>query len=445
MKICAILLLLVTAAESFLHCIYSRNYQCDFTINNPNGLYNFTEIGGVHLVNFTNDDVTRLSIIRNADSISTNVPSLICDTFPNLAWIELTTIGLTEIGDDDIASCSQLVRLRLDSNNIRAISGNAFIRLVGLEEIDLSRNNLTTLPQNVFVNQINLHRLDLQFNPLDTIPDGLLQSLEKLDTFFVTSIDEVKSQCFVNTRLQTLWVTHSRVAALPDSFTGLENVRTFLFTNNEISEIRSGGFSGLRKLEVLYLNGNKLTELQADTFLGLKNLIHLFVSNNPIELIKENAFRGLDSLSSLNMEVCRLRQIQTNSFQHLPRLTSISLSINQIGELPEGVFSAFDLRSVSVSQNQLQSLHRNSFGSLRNLDWFAVGSNNIQAVDATIIDDALRLNNFFFFDNSCASFSSRDFVANRTELLPELKECFDNYETLLIQQPMVMGIQQPTW
>lgn len=439
MKICAIILLLVTTyvvAEPFLSCSYSLNrlnrdtYKCDLTINNPNGFNNFTEIGGVHLKNLTNGDVTELCIDPDSDSISTNVPTIICDTFPSLKWIELNFVGLTEIGDDDFASCSRIIRLRLNFNHIRSISEHAFNCLANLEVIDLNHNNLTTLTENVFVNQQKLTSLDLESNPFDDIPDGLLQPLEKLETFYITSISQMKREWFVNTQLKTLWVTDSAVTALPDSFVSLAKLETFIFVNNQLSRIQSRGFTGLTNLDVLYLDNNKLTELRADTFFGLGELTQLYIENNPIESINENAFRGLDSLSSLYLAGCQIRQIQPNHFQHLYRLTSLSLDRNKIEELPEGVFSTLQLQSIRLSDNRLKVLHRNSFGSLRNLDWFLANSNNIHAIDRAIIDGAIQLKTFFFANNSCASFDSRNFAFIRTLLLPELEECFDNYKTI---------------
>lgn len=437
MKICALILSLVCVAESFLSCSYFLNnntYQCDLTINNPNGLNNFTEIGGIHEKKLTNFDVARLSVARDANSVSTNVPSIICDTFPNLVWIDFFNVGLIAIGDGDFASCSRIIQLLLESNNINSISRNAFIALHRLEHISLTRNNLTALPENVFVNQQNLTRLSISSNPIGDIPVGLLRPLGKLDSLFIsdTNIVEMKIDWFVNNkRLETLFVSSNRITALPDSFIGLEKLQTLLITSNEISEIRSRGLAGLTNLEVLYLTNNKLTELQADTFLGLGKLIHLFVGNNPIDFIDEKAFRGLDNLRTLNLEVCRIHQIRSNFFENLGRLTSIFLTDNEIEELPEGVFGALHLQSISVSNNRLKILRRNSFGSLGNLNWFDVGSNNINAVDRAIIDDAVRLGNFFFNNNLCASLSSRDFVANRTELLPMLEECFDNYKNII--------------
>lgn len=152
------------AQEPFLSCDFSRIgilYRCNLIIHNPNGWNNFTDIGGIHQEGFTNDDVL---IVMDVNGVSTNVPQIVCDTFPNLILFEWINTVTSEIDDSSFNKCSQLRDLRLRWNRISSITSNAFVNLRNIRDIDLSSNLFTTLPENLFVNQENLFALDLYSN-----------------------------------------------------------------------------------------------------------------------------------------------------------------------------------------------------------------------------------------------------------------------------------------
>lgn len=183
------LLSVVIAQQSSLSCnyaLYAGIYSCDLTINNPNGLNNFTEIGGIHLEGHTDDDVTT---VYRVSGVSTNVPSIICEQFTNLDSIELYFTGLIAIGDSDFAGCPRVTGLGLSANLISEISTNAFATLTELVYINLDTNSLTTLPENVFSNQRNLRNLDLSSNPFQDIPTGLFRPLENLQYLYLINVN----------------------------------------------------------------------------------------------------------------------------------------------------------------------------------------------------------------------------------------------------------------
>lgn len=367
------LITVAVAEPPALSCLYSvsrwtNRYQCDFTINNPDGFNNFTEIGGIHLEGFTNADVEEFWIVRNVGCVSTNVPRIICDTFQNIISFDFIDLGISEIGDSDFAGCSRITELVLRYNRIATISTNAFDTLSTLWGIGLEYNNLKTLPENVFANQQDMRYLELNMNPLDNIPD--LRPLENLQYLYLshTNINEINNQWFSHMRLEELWMANSTITALPDSFLGLEELRTLILNSNAISEIPSGVFTALSNLERLDFGDNNLTELQPDSFsdLGILNILRL--SGNPIEVIYEGAFRGLDNLIELNLHDCRLRQIQSYSFENLERLNLLLLSHNNISELQPDSFSGLrQLSRLFINNNPIETIHEGAFRGLDNL------------------------------------------------------------------------------
>lgn len=216
--IISLLLTVTVAQQPFLTCnyeFYDGVYLCNLAINNPNGLNNFTEIGGIHLEGFTNADIRR---IYRRSGISTNVPSIICDTFPHLDRFYLEYTGLTEIDDGAFGSCSQATAFYLNSNNINSVSTNAFVNNPDLIYIDLHENLLSTLPENVFMNQQNLEILILNYNPFGDFPIGLFRPLVSIQGVYLgdCNLTAINNQSFrTNTNMGYLYAGGNRIAVSP--------------------------------------------------------------------------------------------------------------------------------------------------------------------------------------------------------------------------------------
>ncbi|KAJ6641776.1 Leucine-rich repeat-containing protein 15 [Pseudolycoriella hygida] len=423
------------AQEPSLSCryvLYGEVYSCDFTINNPNGWNNFTGIGGIHLEGFTNADV---DTVYRVSGVSTNIPTIICETFPNLNLIGLYFAGLTAIGDSDFASCSRITELGLSANSITSISSNAFASLPDLVDINLDMNSLTTLPENVFANQRNLRDLDLSLNPFHDIPAGVFRPLENLQFLHLieTNLTAINNQWFAsNERLIFLNLQSNRIALTAESFVGLEALRTLDLTNNMIDEIPEGAFTHLQNLQNLNLFDNGLTVLRADSFTDLRQLEILEISRNPIQVIETGAFHGLENLLQLSLSRCRLRQLQSNTFEDLVNLNNINLNFNEIDELPWGIFDSLsNLSYVGLWSNRLKTVRRNAFGQLENLQALDLDENIVNAVDRAIIDDATNLDTLSFTGNLCADNYFANFRISRPQFLPMLDTCFRNMRYII--------------
>ncbi|XP_037031021.1 carboxypeptidase N subunit 2-like [Bradysia coprophila] len=429
------LLNVVIAQQSSLRCtyaLYGGTYTCDLTINNPNGFNNFTEIEGIHLEGHTNADVTT---VYRVSGVSTNVPSIICEQFPNLDSIGMYFTGLIAIGDSDFAGCTRVTELGLSANSISSISADAFVTLPNLVDINLDTNSLTTLPENVFSNQRNLEDLDLSFNPFQDIPAGVFRPLENLQYLHLISanLNAINNQWFsANDRLIYLTLAENRVTLSQDSFNGLEALRTLDLGSNMITQIPPGAFAQLQNLENLNLFRNGLTELQPDFFADLSRLVSLDISSNPIQVINSGAFRGLDNLLELYMSQCRLRQLQSDSFEDLINLISLNLNFNEIEELPQGVFVPMpNLTYIGLWSNRLKTVRRSSFGTLTNLEALDLDENIVNALDRAIIDDATSLDTLSFIGNLCANNYFLNFRISRAQFLVMLETCFSNMRYII--------------
>jgi hypothetical protein len=115
--------LTLTLGQS-IDCIYTDNYQCLIILNNPQGFDNFTSIGGAHLQNRTNADVT---VVSSYTGTSLNVPSIICEQFPNLIEITLTGRGITTLTERSFAECKVIKRIHLWNNKINTPPVNLLV------------------------------------------------------------------------------------------------------------------------------------------------------------------------------------------------------------------------------------------------------------------------------------------------------------------------------
>lgn len=434
MKIVLIISALLTIAAAQqpigLTCNYFFSfdtYRCELTINNPNGADDFTEIGGIHLEGYSDANVTY--IYRTAGS-SPNVPSIICNTFPNLLRVMFYNSGLVEITDSSFGECTQIVELDLVFNRIFSISANALANMPDLQYFYMEDNQLRTLPETLFANQQDLLLLDLSYNPLNEIPANVFQPLSTLRTLYLgfANIETINNQWFTsNDELDYLYLAGNRIVLASDSFAGLESLTFLNLASNAISVIPTGTFTPLTSLQYLYLYNNNFTELAADSFPNLGQLVFLDLSENPTVIVQDGAFRGLTNLTSLSISNSRLRELRPNSFEGLENVATLQLNFNEIEELPPGVFVPLEsLVYVGMWNNRLKTLRRSSFGNIANLQTLDLDGNIVNAIDRAIIDEAVNLNTLYFSGNLCASNYFGSFLVSRTQYLPMLQSCFDN-------------------
>lgn len=425
----------VAQQSSFIFCDFdfiNAGYGCRLQIENPNNWNNFTEINGIHRDGFTNSNVTAVYCHR-CQGQSTIIPSIICDTFPNLSIFEYALTKVTEIDDNSLRNCSRLTELVLRTNMISSITSNAFINLRNVNNIVLTENLITNLPENVFSNQQSLTTLRLRSNVLeDDIPISLLWPLENLQVLDLIGCNlnvNINGLLGRNTNLKQLLLNSNRFTLFENSFVGLEQLEYLHLWNNSISQIPIGTFASTPNIRELNLQYNNFTELSADTFTGLELLTGLFIGFNPIERIDDRAFQVLENLDILDMFECNLSHLNSSSIRMLRNLTMINVAFNRIEQLEQSLFASIpNLIQIDLSNNRLKTLNRNSFGNLTNLRFFYLRGNELNEVDRAIIDEAWNLNLLDFESNLCADASFTNFMVNRSQYLPMLETCFSNFE-----------------
>lgn len=106
----------------------------------------------------------------------------LCETFPALNNLQLTSLEVEEITEDAFHACSMLTVLSLESNQIKRIEPITFLHLRNLKELFLHDNRIMELNDNdLFASMQNIENLWLDRNNLTEFSPELLRSNNKLE------------------------------------------------------------------------------------------------------------------------------------------------------------------------------------------------------------------------------------------------------------------------
>ena len=138
-----------------------------------------------------------------------------------------------------------------------------------------------------------------------------------------------------------------------------------------LTSLQSGDFAGLTGLQTLYLSHNRLRALPANIFAGLTNLTHLELWSNILIRLDPNVFNGLTSLQELYLHQNELTELDENLFNGLTNLQVLRLDRNELTEIPARIFNDLTaLTDLRLDDNILRTLPPGIFSSpgLENLE-----------------------------------------------------------------------------
>lgn len=296
-----------------ISCNYSESdgfYTCSLNIHNPLGRNAFESIGGNHLPDRTDADVTGIYV---QDGNTLNIPSILCSQFPNLVEMDFINDRIEFLDADSFSGCGSLRSLMVYNNLLTSIPWGIFDNTPNLETVSFGRNQLTSLsiPSNTFVGTA-ISFLDLSNNPLVDFNDNWVRPISQT----LTTLD------ILGTRVSNLW---------PTVFDSLNNLQTLVLAENPLNDLPVNIFARLESLSFLAMGGCQFRNINPAWFAGLTRLETLQIYNNRILDLPTNALNSLDNLQTLYVYSNNLRELRVDSFgAAITSIRAIYATYNQI-------------------------------------------------------------------------------------------------------------------
>lgn len=136
-----------------------------------------TRIDGAH----THSTIPRSPFDVNSLEITDSIFHFTNDIFenlPNLKRMKVINSGLSSL--EPKLRSSVLLRLELDSNNIKEVPEESFTGVSKLQSLLLENDGIETLNRGSFAGLFDLHELSLRDNKISQLPNGVFNELIKL-------------------------------------------------------------------------------------------------------------------------------------------------------------------------------------------------------------------------------------------------------------------------
>nr|XP_023686203.1 leucine-rich repeat and immunoglobulin-like domain-containing nogo receptor-interacting protein 1 isoform X2 [Paramormyrops kingsleyae] len=241
--------------------------------------------------------------------------------------------------------------------------------------LDLSRNQLKTLSYRQFSSLVHLRELNLSDNLLSMIEGEAFQGLQSL---------------------HTLRIRNNQLKILPAGiFSGLQNLRMLDISRNEIVILLDYTFRELGSLQHLEAGENDLVFISPQAFVGLHNLQEFNLDRSNLSHIPMEAFFQLQALTRLRLQRLNLSVLPNNSFRRLSHLRTLMIShCPSLDTVASNSLLGLNLISLTISHSNLTAIPYTSLNHLVYLRYLDLSYNPITIVNANMLGDLLRLQEF---------------------------------------------------
>ncbi|XP_066925220.1 slit homolog 1 protein-like [Clytia hemisphaerica] len=366
-----------------------------------------TSISSLKQLNFNNfSQLKELNLTGNA------ITSLEMKAFArtNLQLLDISHNQFTTL---DLSHLPRLTELYATGNELTNIT---FTDLPSLSEVHLSHNNLTESPNfidsnieylDLSHNQLTefivddcrkLKSLDLSFNPLTkfqassdsscllnflTLRNTNLKELD-LTTMDARSLDlshncDLKvmnfSARFEELAMREITMSHSCLVNVPAAFLKGNHIDSLILNNNKISSTLNISVTA----SYLDLSNNNIAVV--NFLIPSSNYDHIDLSNNQLSsLVTTYAI----TIRELNLSSNQLQEQSKLHFQRID-VTNLDLSHNKLSKANiEGLLDShflFDMQSLILSHNQIESLEKVNLKKLTHLSVVDLSYNQISSIE----------------------------------------------------------------
>ncbi|XP_052862861.1 protein artichoke [Anopheles cruzii] len=327
--------------------------------------------------------VERINLQRNRIAQLPAPASKLWD-LPNLRMLDLSGNELTRLPRAVFQPTPQLRLLSLARNQLQSVDDGSLLGLGRLEVLNLQDNRVLALHERCFSPLENLRDLNLQGNRIEVLVDNLLDANAFLEQFDASrnSIVDISGKAFRNSRsLQTLDLSSNQLRELPESLSGLAELRDLDLSYNQLTELSPNVLVSWRNLEELKVSNNKVNQLHQGSLRNLPLLQYLDLSSNELTLLEHGALRNLPELQELVLADNKLTELKERVFEDLPSLQAVHLQQNNLRYIsPYSFYRSPSIVYLNLSSNQFRSLDSVGLRSVRNLEVLDLTANGIRKI-----------------------------------------------------------------
>jgi len=248
----------------------------------------------------------------------------------------LETLVLSHTNVTDVQSlvrqlqtATNITRLELSYNHIRAVPKRTFFFLSALHYLDLSHNEIVRV--DGLSGLARLEYLGLAFNALEAIESSMfegLHELRRLDLSYNAIVGDLDAEALLGLfNLRAVDISGNRLRGIVVDGGGLESLEELSASWNRISDLRFVG--RLPRLRSVDLSHNAIARLPDDVFPLGQHVELLNLSGNAISDLSAGALRRM-SFGSVDLSWNRLKTLSDVGWKSVEVLLAHDNDITQV-------------------------------------------------------------------------------------------------------------------
>ncbi|XP_791913.4 slit homolog 3 protein [Strongylocentrotus purpuratus] len=312
---------------------------------------------------------------------------------PNVTLLNLQVNPINSIQSRTFWKLTKLSTLIIIGNNLDYIPPKIFLKNLLLTKLLLNGNHLEAVPHEAFSDIPNLSNVELAGNKIKSLNfEGCSQwnHLEYVN-LKLNEVEEIQQEDFLplqNTTIGTLTLMANKIQILqPQCFLHLNSIPQILLGGNHINSFDIQPFLGMTYIEHLSLFGCQIhdlvpPDLPSNLSITYPTIKSLTLSTNKLETVQEGALWGFTTLEVLSLSLNKLRLLTNKSFCRLESLTELDISYNKLTSFSYGTFACLqNLKQLNASGNLLQTLSPGYFHGMSSILTISLSSNRIDALN----------------------------------------------------------------
>ncbi|XP_050314304.1 insulin-like growth factor-binding protein complex acid labile subunit [Anthonomus grandis grandis] len=299
------------------------------------------------------EDIVPYNVFKEERKSKGEIPLFI--GFRKLNLLRITNCELSTIHWEMFDGLNKLEYLILEKNNLTYIPAFAFYGTPNLKTLSLAHNKLLDIEITDLAGLLQLEYLDLTYNNFTQLSELSFPPFPKLKlaNFANNPINIIFPNTFAVMNTTDSLIIGSQdigLVLLPNSFIGLQMLRSLTVNNIQVPLLKRDLFVGMPQLKQMTLTGN-IKQIEFDTFQEVHNLDTLILSNCHIQNISMDGFLGLRSLKYLDLSKNELEYIPSGIFDDLLNIKELYLNENKFKTLPRDIFSKIHPKMLRLNEN----------------------------------------------------------------------------------------------